>query len=99
MNITLRQLEAFVAVAQTKNFTRAAQRLHIAQSAISLLVKELESDLGIRLLDRPAFSLCHAATRGHDERLAERMRMPGRPRDGFKGDAGALHKRRIRRLK
>lgn len=52
MNITLRQLEAFVAVAQTKNFTRAAQRLHIAQSAISLLVKELESDLGIRLLDR-----------------------------------------------
>jgi len=52
MNITLRQLEAFVAVAETKNFTRAAQRLHIAQSAISLLVKELESDLGIRLLDR-----------------------------------------------
>jgi DNA-binding transcriptional LysR family regulator len=52
MNITLRQLQAFVAVAETKNFTRAAQRLHIAQSAISLLIKELESDLGIRLLDR-----------------------------------------------
>jgi DNA-binding transcriptional LysR family regulator len=52
MNITLRQLQAFVAVAETKNFTRAAQRLHIAQSAISLLVKELESDLGVRLLDR-----------------------------------------------
>jgi len=52
MNITLRQLEAFIAVAETRNFTRAAQRLHIAQSAISLLVKELESDLGVRLLDR-----------------------------------------------
>lgn len=52
MNITLRQLQAFAAVAETKNFTRAAQRLHIAQSAISLLVKELESDLGVRLLDR-----------------------------------------------
>jgi DNA-binding transcriptional LysR family regulator len=52
MNITLRQLEAFVAVADTRNFTRAAQRLHTAQSAISLLVKELEADLGVRLLDR-----------------------------------------------
>src|SRR5580704_14098706 len=52
MNITLRQLEAFVAVADTRNFTRAAQRLHTAQSAISLLIKELETDLGVRLLDR-----------------------------------------------
>lgn len=52
MNITLRQLEAFVAVAETRNFTRAAQRLRSAQSAVSLLVKELEADLGLKLFDR-----------------------------------------------
>jgi DNA-binding transcriptional LysR family regulator len=52
MNITLRQLEAFVTVADTRNFTRAAQRLRAAQSAVSLLVKELEADLGLRLFDR-----------------------------------------------
>lgn len=52
MNITLRQLEAFVAVVETRNFTRAAQRLHVAQSAISLMVRELERQLGVRLFDR-----------------------------------------------
>lgn len=52
MNITLRQLQAFVAVADSRNFTRAAQRLHVAQSAISLMVKDLEDDLGVKLLDR-----------------------------------------------
>jgi len=52
MNITLRQLQAFIAVAIDGNFTRAAQRLHIAQSAISVLVRELEAELKVRLFDR-----------------------------------------------
>lgn len=52
MNITLRQLRAFVAVARTGSFTLAAESLFITQSALSGLVKELETTLGVRLFDR-----------------------------------------------
>lgn len=52
MNITLRQLQAFVAVALAGSFSRAAERLHMAQSGVSVLVRELETELGIRLFDR-----------------------------------------------
>src|SRR5260221_1576197 len=52
MNITLRQLRAFIAVADEGSFTDAARRLHLSQSALSLLVKEIETQLGVQLLDR-----------------------------------------------
>lgn len=52
MNISLRQLKCFVAVAQHQNFTRAAQELHTTQSAVSLIIKELEEEVGFRLFDR-----------------------------------------------
>lgn len=51
-NITLRQLRAFVAVAQTGSFSLAAESLFVTQSAVSALVKELESVLGLVLIDR-----------------------------------------------
>ena len=52
MNVTLRQLQAFVAVAQHGRFGLAADRLHVTQSALSMLIRELESQLGLRLFDR-----------------------------------------------
>lgn len=52
MNITLRQLRAFEAVARTGSFTEAARSLHLTQSALSVLVRELEGNLGVRVLDR-----------------------------------------------
>ena len=52
MNPTLRQMRAFVAVAKTGNFTTAAQTLHVTQSALSGLIKELEQTLGARVVDR-----------------------------------------------
>ncbi|WP_338759409.1 LysR family transcriptional regulator [Massilia sp. METH4] len=52
MNITLRQLRAFLAVATCGNFTGAAKQLNLTQSALSILVRELEAELGIRLFDR-----------------------------------------------
>ncbi len=51
-NLSLRQLRAFDAVAREGSFTRAAQRLHLTQSALSVLVRELERELGVQLFDR-----------------------------------------------
>lgn len=48
----LRQLEGFVAVAEEGNFTRAAQRVFVGQSALSVSVRTLERDLGVRLFER-----------------------------------------------
>ena len=52
MNITLRQLRAFVALAETGSFTDAAASLHVTQSALSGLIKELEQTLGVQVVNR-----------------------------------------------
>lgn len=51
-DVELRQLEHFVAVAAESSFTRAAQRVHVVQSALSTSVAKLERELGVELFDR-----------------------------------------------
>lgn len=53
----LRDLQAFVAVAQEGSFTRAAARLGVSQSALSQTVRGLEERVGIRLLNRTTRSV------------------------------------------
>ena len=48
----LRQLEVFVAVAEERSFTSAADRLHVVQSAVSASIRALEGELGASLLER-----------------------------------------------
>ena len=53
----LRQLATFVAVAEEGSFTRAADRLHVVQSAVSAGVRKLEKELGAMLFDRSTHSV------------------------------------------
>ncbi len=54
MNFTLRQLQYFCAVAEQRNFGRAAQVCHVSQPALSVQIKALEETLGGSLFERQA---------------------------------------------
>ncbi|MES2531128.1 MAG: LysR family transcriptional regulator [Pseudomonadota bacterium] len=54
MNISFRQMRAFSAVARAGSFTTAARQLNLTQSAVSMLVQQLEDSLGLQLFDRGA---------------------------------------------
>jgi DNA-binding transcriptional LysR family regulator len=52
MDFSSRQFRAFLLVAQHRSFSRAAEALYITPSGLSVLIRELESQLGFRLFDR-----------------------------------------------
>ncbi|SNS99895.1 DNA-binding transcriptional regulator, LysR family [Noviherbaspirillum humi] len=51
-NISTRLLYAFVALAELRHFTRAAERCHASQSAFSVMIQKLEATVGARLFER-----------------------------------------------
>lgn len=57
MNLTFRQLHAFIIAARLGSFTRAAEEIHVSQAGLSLMIKELEDQLGYRLFDRTTRSV------------------------------------------
>jgi DNA-binding transcriptional LysR family regulator len=64
MNLSQRQLQAFLEVARLASFTRAAERLHITQSGLSAMMRDLEAQLDCRLFDRTTRSVVLTAA-GH----------------------------------
>ena len=52
MNIELRHLRYFVAVAEEASFTAAARRVHVAQQVLSTQIRKLEDAVGTQLLER-----------------------------------------------
>ncbi|UNO41771.1 LysR family transcriptional regulator [Streptomyces sp. MST-110588] len=83
--VELRHLRAFVAVAEERSFTHAADRLGIGQPALTRTVRALEDALAVRLLDRTTrrVELTDAGRQLHDDiapllsRLADALRSPG----------------------
>jgi len=57
LNLNLRQLKAFLGVAETSNFTKTAQQQHLSQAALSASIRELETQLRCRLFERTTRSV------------------------------------------
>jgi DNA-binding transcriptional LysR family regulator len=73
MDVTLRQLRAFVAVLEASSFSEAAKAMHLSQAALSGLIKELENRLGVRLLDRSTRTVAPSAVGETFEPMARRV--------------------------
>lgn len=52
MNLTIRQLRSFIAIADFGSFTRAASAVHLSQPSLTVQIRQLEQSLGVRLVDR-----------------------------------------------
>lgn len=90
MNVSLRHLRAFLALAEHQRFTRAAQACHLSQPAFSALVRQLEDAVGARLFDR---STRHVALSAEGRDL-----LPGAQRAVAEFDAalGGVRERALR---
>jgi DNA-binding transcriptional LysR family regulator len=62
MDLNLREIRAFVTVANAGNFTRAAARLHLSQPALTVQIRRLEEIVGARLFDRNSRSVALTQT-------------------------------------
>jgi LysR family transcriptional activator of glutamate synthase operon len=86
-SVELRQLRYTEAVARHRHFTRAAQELHVAQSALSQQVRRLEAELGAELFERTSRSVMPTEA---GEAVAARARRILAEVDGIHGEIDEL---------
>lgn len=91
----LRHLRYFLAVAEERNFTRAAKRLHMAQPPLTRQIRSLEVELGVTLFDRSSYhiELTHAGELLAAEVREILQRVTGavdRVRQAARGDTGGV---------
>lgn len=73
MNVSSRQLHAFVEICRVQSFVKVSERIHISPSGLSMLVKELEEQVGARLFDRTTRSLSLTDAGRRLQPVAERL--------------------------
>jgi DNA-binding transcriptional LysR family regulator len=91
----LRHLRYFVGVAEELNFSRASARLRVAQPALSIQVKNLETELGVRLLERSSH---HVALTAAGEVFLQKSRLILTAADEAMGAARRAHHGEVGRL-
>lgn len=87
MNIQIRHIRAFIAVADEKSFARAAERLNVSQPALSQTIIQFEETLGFPVFERTTRSVTLTQS---GERLLARARTLNKDIDVFQGEARAL---------
>jgi DNA-binding transcriptional LysR family regulator len=85
----LRHLRYFIAIAEERSFSRAAEKLHVSQPPLSRQIRDLETELGVKLLDRSRQRV--RLTRAGNAILA-RSRALIRDAESFKVEAKILDK-------
>ncbi|WP_028602413.1 LysR family transcriptional regulator [Ottowia thiooxydans] len=73
MNVTPRQLRIFLALAESLNFSRTAEKFFVTQPSLSKAVKDLEDELGITLFERSTRSVRLTAAGGRLTAIARRV--------------------------
>lgn len=92
---SMRQLKAFVSVFQLRKISTAAEQLHITQSAVSLLIRQLENGLGITLFERTTRSLRPTEAANDVLPVAERILRDVGQLTANASDMSQLHRGRV----
>ncbi len=86
--ITLRQLRYFKALAEARHFGRAAEACHVTQPALSMQIKELESELGVMLIERRRNGIQLTSEGREVSRRAAAILLSARELQDFAADKG-----------
>jgi DNA-binding transcriptional LysR family regulator len=88
MNVQIRHVRAFTAVAEERSFARAAARLHVSQPALSQTIMQLEATVGLNLFERTTRSVALTAS---GEKLFARAQELHAALEAFHNEARTLN--------